>query len=126
MLTFNKRYFRLAALIFITEVLIALFVRDKFVRPYVGDMLVVILLYCFIRSFLDLPVIPVALFVLVFAFTIEFLQYFNIVEKLGLRDSPVASTVIGTLFEWIDLIAYIVGIIVVLLAEKYWAREANM
>jgi hypothetical protein len=119
MLNFNKNYFGLAVLIFTIEVLIALFVRDHFVRPYFGDVLVVILIYCFIKSFLRLPVFPVAIGVLIFSFTIEFLQYQNIVEMLGLEKSVVARTVIGTLFEWIDLLAYAVGIATVLVVEKY-------
>ena len=31
--------------LFIVETLIALFVRDAFIRPYMGDVLVVILIY---------------------------------------------------------------------------------
>jgi hypothetical protein len=119
MLTFNKNYFGLAALIFTIEVLIALFVRDHFVRPYLGDVLVVILIYCFIKSFLRLPVFKVAVFVLVFSFTIEFLQYLEIVEKLGLEKSAIARIVIGTLFEWIDLLAYMAGTAIILVVEKY-------
>src|SRR5687768_15749427 len=92
MLTFHKNYFGLAVVIFAIEVLIALFVRDNFVRPYLGDVLVVILIYCFIRSFLRLPVFTVAVFVLLFSFTIEFLQYLNIVETLGLEKSPIVRT----------------------------------
>jgi hypothetical protein len=122
MLTLNKSYLAIAILIFCIEVLIALFVRDNFVRPYVGDVLVVILIYCLMRSFLNVPVFPLAVFVLVFAFTIEFLQYLNIVEKLGLEKSKIARTVIGTLFEWIDLLAYMIGVVIVLLVEKYRAN----
>ena len=118
MLTFNKKYFLLAVLLFITEILIALYVRGTIVRPYVGDMLVVILIYCFVKAFINAPVMPVAVFVLLFSFTIEFLQYIGIVDMLGLQKSPVARTVIGTLFEWIDMIAYIAGIVIVLIAEK--------
>ena len=120
MLTFNKNYFGAAVLIFTGEVLIALFINDKFVRPYLGDVLVVILIYCFIRSFLNVPVFPLAMFVLFFSFTIELLQYINIVEKLGLENSKIARIAIGTQFEWIDLVAYIVGIAIVLVVEKYW------
>jgi hypothetical protein len=103
--------------------LIALFVKDNFVRPYVGDVLVVILIYCFVRSFLRLPVLASIIGVLAFSFTIEFLQYLNIVEKLGLERSPIARTVIGTLFEWPDLLAYVTGAAVVLIAEKYFASQ---
>ncbi len=123
MFTFNKNYFIIAALIFIIEVLIALFVRDNFVRPYLGDTLVVILIYCFIRSFLILPVLTLAIFVLVFSFTIELLQYFNIVERLGLEKSEIVRTVIGTSFAWIDVLAYTVGFAIVVIVEKYMLRK---
>ena len=37
--------------IFCIEALIALYVRDNFIRPYVGDILVVVLVYSFVRMF---------------------------------------------------------------------------
>jgi hypothetical protein len=123
MLTFNKNYFGFTILIFLIEVLIALYVNDSFVRPYLGDVLVVILIYCFLKSFLKLPVLTAAIAVLVFSFTIEFLQFLNIVEKLGLEKSKIARTVIGTSFSWIDLLSYIVGITIVLIIEKYWLKK---
>lgn len=118
MFQFNKTYFALALLIFIVEVLIALYVHDQIVRPYIGDVLVVILIYCFIKAFLNTKVLPTAIFVLLFAFFIEMLQYLNIVEKLRLEKSKVARTVIGTSYEWVDLVAYIAGIIIVIAVEK--------
>lgn len=122
-LSFQKNYFILTVFLFLIEVLIAVFVHDTFIRPYLGDVLVVILIYCFIQSFANLPVLKVALFVLLFSFTIEFLQYLNIVQKLGLENSKVAQTVIGTSFSWIDLLTYIVGIAIVIIVEKYWLKK---
>lgn len=110
-------------LLFVIEVLIALYVHDMIIRPYFGDVLVVILIYCFIKSFLKLPVLPTTLFVLLFSFGIEFLQYLNIVEKLGLQNSKIARTVIGTSFAWIDLVCYTVGILIILAAEKGSAKK---
>jgi hypothetical protein len=123
MLTFNKNYFGLAILIFTLEVLIALFVRDNFIRPYFGDVLVVILIYCFIRSFLRLPIFMLAISVLAFSFIIEFLQYLNIIKALGLEGSKIASTVMGNSFAWKDLLAYVAGIVAVLVVEKYLLKE---
>lgn len=118
MIRFNKNYFGLAIIFFLIEVLIALFIHDGFVRPYLGDVLVVILIYCFLKSFLNLPVLTVAIAVLVFAFTIELLQFLKIVEKLNLEKSKIATTVIGTSFSWIDLLTYIVGIAIIIAVEK--------
>lgn len=118
MLTFKKNYFALATLIFTVEVLIAIFVRDNFVRPYVGDVLVVILIYCFVRSFMRILIVPLALGVLVFSFIIEIFQYIKIVEMVGLENSPLARTVLGTSFAWMDILAYLVGFTIILVAEK--------
>ncbi|MEO8516607.1 MAG: DUF2809 domain-containing protein [Flavobacterium sp.] len=118
MLTFNKHYFGFAILIFIIEVLIALYVHDDFVRPYMGDVLVVILIYCFLKSFVKLPILTAAILVLIFAFTVEFLQFMNIVEKLHLQSSKLARIVIGTSFSWIDLFTYLIGIAIVIAVEK--------
>jgi hypothetical protein len=118
MLTFNKNYFLLAVLLFFIEVFIALYVHDAFVRPYIGDVLVVILIYCFVKSFFDWPVLPVALSVLAFSFTVETLQYFNIIEILGLEKSNLARTIIGTSFAWLDLLTYVIGITIVLFVER--------
>ena len=123
MLKFSKAYFGLTILLFGIEVLIALFVHDNFIRPYVGDVLVVILIYCFVKSIIDLPEFVLAISVLLVAFAIEFLQYIKIVNVLGLEKSELWRTVLGTSFAWLDMLAYVVGIGVVLMAEKYiWQK----
>lgn len=123
MIVFNKSYLNLAVLLFLVEVLIALFVRDNFIRPYFGDVLVVLLLYCFAKSFLLLPVWPLALGVLLFSFMIEFFQYINMLEMLGLEQSTLARTVLGTSFAWKDIFAYTAGFVSILIVEKYWGSK---
>ena len=123
MFKFNLNYFVLTVLLFITEVCIALYVHDDFVRPYIGDVLVVILIYCFVKSFLNAPVIKTSIAVLLFAFGVEILQYLAIVEKLGLEKNKIARTVIGTSFEWGDILAYIAGIVIVIVLEKIFRRN---
>jgi hypothetical protein len=118
MLTFNKKYFLFSFLLFLIEVLIALFVRDRFIRPYVGDFLVVILIYCGLRTFINRSPGKMAVGVLIFSFVIEFLQYFQIVDRLGLSENVVAKTVIGYGFEWWDMVAYTLGIGLVLFLEN--------
>ena len=116
-LHFHKRYFILTLILLLVEVLIAAYVHDDIVRPYIGDLLVVVLLYCFVRSFLTAPVLPVALCVLAFAFCIEAGQYFHFVSLLGLDHSALANVVLGNSFAWMDLVMYTAGIICVLIVE---------
>ena len=110
-------------LLFVVEVVIGRYVTDRFVRPYIGDMLVVILIYCFVRSFFQLPVRPLAMGILIFSFVVEFLQAFHLVEVLGLEKSSLARTVLGTWFSWYDLLAYCAGIALVLAFEKYALKK---
>ena len=123
MLTFNKDYFALAVLFFFIEILSAFFIHDTFIRPYFGDILVVILMYSFLKSFFKFPVLNVALFVLIISFTVEFLQFLNIVEKLSLEKSQILKTVLGTSFSWIDLLTYIAGITIIIVIEKYYLKK---
>jgi hypothetical protein len=118
MLTFSRRYFFFALLLFVIEVLIALFVRDRIIRPYGGDYLVVILVYCAVRTFIKASPWKIAIATLLFAYCVEVLQYFRIVDRLGLTNNRLARTVIGYGFEYRDLLAYTLGIITVLLIES--------
>ena len=122
--TLNKNYLAAATLLFLTEVFIAIYIKDKFIRPYVGDFLVVIFIYCFLKSFWNAAPIKAGIYVLVFSFAVEIGQYFGLVKLLGLGHSELARTVIGTGFDRGDLLAYILGILVVLVFEKYILRKS--
>lgn len=117
MLRFNPVYFILTFLLLLVEILIAVYVHDNFVRPYIGDLLVVILLYSFVMCFLKVNKWKVAIAVFVFACMVEFLQYLNIVTVLGLAESKLARIIIGTSFAWEDIIAYATGILIVAFFE---------
>jgi hypothetical protein len=106
MIRFHKTYFLLTLLLLLVEILIAAFAHDRFIRPYVGDFLVVIFLYCLLRSFFKTPYIPVALAVLLFSYVVEVSQYFHFINHLGLQHSRLAHLILGSGFEWFDFIAY--------------------
>ncbi len=126
MLSFNKHYFLLTIIFLAIEIGIALYLHDAIIRPYVGDVLVVILIYCFVKSFLNVSVSKAAIGVLLFAFLIETLQYVAIVEKLRLQDNRLARTVIGTSFSWEDILAYIFGIASVVGVEKAFRKDRTL
>ena len=98
-LKFKINYFLVTILIFGIEILIALFAHDRIIRPYIGDLLVVILLYCFVKSFADTPVFATAISVLLFSYMVEILQYFKIINILGLQDCAIARIVMVPLLS---------------------------
>lgn len=115
---FSPRPFAIFIAIFAVEVFIAIFVRDRFVRPLLGDVLVVALVFYLLKAFFVVRNLPLALGTLVFAWAIEIAQYFNIVEVLGLGNVKIARVVIGSTFDWKDLIAYTLGAIAVFGVES--------
>ena len=119
MFRFDRVYFLLAVALFLAEAGIALLVHDDFIRPYFGDTLVVVLIYCFLRSFLKTAVIPTAIVVLLFSYAIEVSQYFDLIGLLHLEINRLAKCVLGNSFEWVDFIAYTVGIVSVIAVESF-------
>lgn len=118
MFTFNKRYFYFTLVLFLIEICIAIFVNDSFIRPFIGDVLVVILIYCLVRAFWNIHSSIVAASVLAFSFTIEILQYFNFVNRLSLQNNQILAIALGSTFDWKDIMAYAIGIITVLWLEN--------
>lgn len=116
----NKRIFYaiLTLVLLIIEVLIALFINDKFIRPYFGDMLVVVVIYTFIRIFIPENISLLPLYVFVFAAGVEVMQYFEIVKLLGLENNTFFRVLIGTSFDWKDILCYGVGCLCVYITER--------
>ncbi len=102
----------LFGVLFLAELFIALFVHDGFVRPYIGDVLVTILLCCLCRTVIPKGVSALPMYVFAFAAFVELLQYINIVRLLGFENNTLVSTVVGTTFSFADLLCYAVGCIV--------------
>lgn len=114
-----RRAYLIAALIFFAiEVLIALFVRDDFIRPYIGDVLAVALVYTALRAATPLTLIPALATTLAIAFAIEIAQALNFLDAIGLRDNTIARTILGGVFDWSDLIAYTAGAALIFAVEQ--------
>ena len=105
------------------EVLIGLFAHG-WVRSYLGDVLVVILLYTIIRTIVPKKgkwfVIPTV--ILVFSFIVEFLQLWGFCDRFGITNEFL-RIVIGTGFSWIDIACYCIGIIPCYVSEHLLNRR---
>ncbi|NLK87397.1 MAG: DUF2809 domain-containing protein [Clostridiaceae bacterium] len=108
----------------ICALIVAFFSKARFIRGFAGDVVIIALLYFLIKVFIDAKPLRLALFTLASAFTVEFLQYFRIIDLLGLEKSKIARIVIGSVFDPMDLLAYFIGAVLVYiidsaLVEKY-------
>ncbi len=107
----NKRSFYLAMTVFwlAVEVVIACYVHDRFIRPYVGDVLVVVVVYCFVRIWVPQGVRLLPLYVFLFAAGVEVLQYFHLVDLLGVGNNTFLRVVLGSVFDVKDILCYGIG-----------------
>lgn len=109
----RRLYAGAAVVLFCIEVAIALFVTDSFVRPYVGDVLAILLVYTFLRAITPLSLRSALATTLAIAVLIEVAQAAKLLSALGLGENRLARIVFGGSFDWLDLLAYAVGGIVI-------------
>ena len=122
--SFNKLYFLAFVFLLVIEVLIAKFVTDSFIRPFVGDYLVMILIYLFSRTWLKGNDRVQILGVLLFCYSVEIAQKFNLVQILGLEQYRLARIIIGTHYDVNDLVAYSLAALTLLLFKNNWFSRA--
>ena len=114
----NKRYLLLTILLFLAEAYIAKYVHDDFIRPFFGDLLVVVLLYCAVRTVVNIPVFKATLLVLTIAYLIEISQHFHLARLLGIEHSRLAALLIGSYFSIIDMLMYTAGALIIIITEN--------
>ena len=112
-----------AAVLLGIEILIGMYAHG-WVRSYLGDVLVVMLLYALVRLVLpDRPAygrkLPAV--ILVFAFCVEFLQLWGFCDRFGITNR-LLRIIIGTGYSNIDLLCYALGILPCIAAELMLRR----
>lgn len=124
-MTWRPRYATAAALLFAVEMCIALFVHDGFVRPYLGDVLAVILVYCGLRAVLPFRPASAAMAAFAIGALIEVGQAIHALDLLGVHNA-VIRVVLGTGFEWWDFAAYAAGALLALAGERIASRSPKI
>jgi hypothetical protein len=114
---YRTQYLLLAILLLLLEIIIGAYAHDRFIRPYAGDFLITIFLYCLAQSAVRQPVVPVLTAALLFSYLLEISQYVHLVAHLGLAHSRMARIVLGSAFSWADMLAYTLGALLVLAVE---------
>jgi hypothetical protein len=117
-LTWRPGYALAAAILFLVEIAIALWIRDGFVRPYGGDILAVILVHLVLRAVTTLRVVPAAIVAFLIGVLVEVGQAVNLLGMLGLADHDVARVVLGTSFSIGDIACYAAGAAIAVLVDR--------
>ena len=120
----RRIFYAVAAMIlFGIEVCIALFVCDDFVRPYLGDALVVVLIHCAARVIFPEKPTLMPLYVFLFACLTEFAQLVHLLNLLGLEHIGWLRILVGGTFDWRDIACYAAGCCAVGAAEFIALRK---
>ena len=119
-LTFNPKYFVWALALLGVELLIAtVFSRIGFIRGYIGDVLVVILLYYLVLSFVKVKHKGKLIWgIFAFAVVVEILQYFGVASYLGFAKGSIGYIILGNHFSWADIICYAIGCLILQLTAN--------
>ncbi len=86
------------------EVLIAIYVHDAFVRPYIGDVLVVVVIYTFIRIFVPERCKLLPLYVFIFAALVVGFADVPYCGSIRLAEKSFLSILVGSVFDWKDIL----------------------
>lgn len=111
-------YLSLFAAGLIAEILIGKYVHDSFVRPYVGDMLVVMVVYCLVRTVFPEKIKLLPLYVFLFAAAVEVLQGAGLARIPFIAQRPLLKVIFGSVFDWKDVACYAAG------CAAVWGIEA--
>jgi len=106
------------------EIYIAIFIKGGFIRHYIGDVLATAMLYAFGRAIFRVAPINLAIFVFAISLFIEALQYFKILEILGVKSS-ILRIIFGGTFDWTDIICYLAGCILAYLFENLSTQKSK-
>ncbi|MBR1821702.1 MAG: DUF2809 domain-containing protein [Clostridia bacterium] len=99
------------------EVLIGRYVHDRFIRPYVGDVLAVVAVYLLARICLPRDDAWLPLWVFLFAAAVECMQGLGWANLPLVRDSRVLRIALGSTFDLADIVCYAVGCGLIALAR---------
>ena len=122
----NKRLLALCgfAALLAVEILIGTFAHG-FLRAYVGDVLVIPLIYCFLRIFYVRSAVWLPAAVGGLGIFAEMLQYFNLCGLLGIPKGSLLGILLGSSADFADIVCYAVGVLLIYAAERCFKRSLD-
>jgi len=119
----NRYFLIITIVIFLIEIIIAKFFPGTIIRHVFGDFFVVILIYSFFRAFTLFSKTKIAWGTLIFSYIVELSQWVNLLQLLGIKKSKATDIIIGSTFDWRDILAYTFGVIFVITLDKLVSKQ---
>lgn len=114
---FSLRCATLSTILLFLLIFIALYVREPFVRTFLGDVLVILWMFYCVSSVLRMAEAKLIALIVTFAFCVELSQYFRILEPLNI-DSKLLKVILGSIYDPLDFVAYILGGLLCLIGRR--------
>ncbi len=111
-------------LLVISEFIIGIYFHDDFVRPFVGDVIIAVVLYTFVRVFFPEKLYWLSAAVFVFCAAVEFSQIIPLCDLIGVKNNFL-RTLMGVSFAWEDIICYAVGCIITAVYDVFLFRRQS-
>lgn len=105
--------------IILCVIIVLTFAKNQFIRGFVGDAVIVMFLYSFVKSFIEIEPLSLSVGITIFAYVIEFSQYIKIVPLLGFQENLFTRIVFGSVFDPLDLLAYTIGGILIYYLDTF-------
>ena len=93
-----KYLFSISGHVFLCLLILKFFKFNRFIRGFFGDLIFMVLIFYIFKLFLNLKNKTLLFATLIFAYTVEFLQYFKFINILGLENNYYAK--INVFFIW--------------------------
>jgi len=122
----NWKYAFLSLVLLLIELIIALFLHDTIIRPYIGDILVIVLLYCIIKTFVRKTIVLLPLYLFIFASFVEILQLLHIISLLHLENIAVLRVIVGSTFDWADILCYFLGALAAVSIQRLDSKHGKL
>ncbi len=94
-------------------------IGSAFVRGSVGDIFVIILIYCLLRAAFNLAPIQATAIAIAAGVLAEALQYIHIADLIGLKPGSILYIVVGNTASLSDLVMYLLGGLLALALDRY-------
>ncbi len=113
------KFLTVFVVLLLIEIFIALFVHDRFIRPYIGDVLVVFVVYSAIRVVIPKRLKFLSLYVFLFATGVELIQLIDI----GIDNNEFLRILLGSTFDFVDILCYGVGCVILFIFDLIYFRD---